>query len=279
MRQNRNKEMHTEGKGYKLGVSNWKDTVGNCIHTDGCILLFCEEGMAVVSVGFKNQTFRKGDVALIFPDIVFIVIKISRLFSVRYIELSPSLFDEATGILSSSFFDRIYDAPVFHTSLEQQRLLEIWGKQFVWITQCPIQKSIYLMLRNHMQNFFIGMESIVISEKPQTPIQPFSSTRWLFNSFCRLLVKHCHVQHNVKFYAEQLNITPYYLSKITGKTLNVSPKELIDRQIVMEMKQLLVTTDISIKDLAARFHFDTMSYMARFFRRHTGLNPNDFRKQ
>lgn len=47
----------------------------------------------------------------------------------------------------------------------------------------------------------------------------------------------------------------------------------------MEMKRLLTTTDISIKELAARFHFDTMSYMARFFRRYTGLTPNEFRKQ
>jgi YesN/AraC family two-component response regulator len=61
--------------------------------------------------------------------------------------------------------------------------------------------------------------------------------------------------------------------------LNATPKELIDRQIIMEMKQMLTTTDISIKELAAIFHFDTMSYMARFFRRHTGQNPNEFRKQ
>ena len=54
---------------------------------------------------------------------------------------------------------------------------------------------------------------------------------------------------------------------------------MINRQIIMEMNRLLTTTDISIKELAARFHFDTMSYMARFFRRYTGLTPNEFRKQ
>ena len=47
----------------------------------------------------------------------------------------------------------------------------------------------------------------------------------------------------------------------------------------MEMKRLLTTTDHPIKEIAARFHFDTMSYMARFFRRHTGCTPDEFRKQ
>ncbi len=271
--------MVTGKKGYEYGVSDWRDAQGRSIRTNGCILLVCEEGMAVVSVEFKRRPVRKGDMVLIFPDTMFVVNEVSGLFKIRYVKMSSGLFDEATFTLSSQFFDRIYDSPIFHTSPEQMELLETWEKLFLRITQCQAPKAAYMMLRNHLQNFFIGMENIVMAEGSRTPIQPVSSTRQLFNRFCRLLVEHCHAQHDVKFYAEKLCITPYYLSKITAKTLNATPKELIDRQIIMEMKQLLTTTDISIKELAARFHFDTMSYMARFFRRHTGLNPNDFRKQ
>ena len=99
-----------------------------------------------------------------------------------------------------------------------------------------------------------------------------------FNRFCSLLVEHCHSRHDVKFYAEKLCITPYYLSRITARTIGVTPKELIERQIILEMKRLLTTTDISVKELAVLFHFDTVSYMARFFRRHTGFTPNENRK-
>ena len=195
------------------------------------------------------------------------------------IEFSSGLFDEATFTLSSQFFDTVYDCPIFHTTSEHRELLAAWEKLFVRITQCQAPKSAYMMLRNHLQNFFIGMENIVMSEGIRIHIQPISTTRQLFNRFCHLLVEHCHAQHEVKFYAEKLCITPYCLSKITNKTLNMTPKELIDRQIIMEMKHLLTSTDISIKELTACFHFDTMSYMARFFRRHTGLTPNEFRKQ
>ena len=142
-----------------------------------------------------------------------------------------------------------------------------------------MQKSVYIMLRNHLQNFFIGLECILFSEGVQSLVQPIGSTRQLFNNFCRLVMEHCHAEHEVKFYAEKLSITPYYLSKITRKTMGASAKELIDRQIVTEIKCLLTTTDLSIKELAARFHFDTMSYMARFFRRYTGCTPEEFRKQ
>ena len=268
-----------EKKGYRQGISDWSEETGKNIRTSGCILLFCEEGMAVVSIEFKRKSIRKGDIVLIFPDTIFVVNDISKLFRIKYIEISSGLFDEATFSLSSQFFDVIYDMPIIHTSLEHRELLEMWEKLFSWIGQCPAQKQIYMMLRNHLQNFFIGLESIILSESIKNHKQPIGSARQLSNQFYWLLLQHCYSQHGVKFYAEKLCITPYYLSKITDKTMNASPKELINRQIIMEMKHLLTTTDISIKELAARFHFDTMSYMARFFRRYTGLTPNEFRKQ
>lgn len=54
---------------------------------------------------------------------------------------------------------------------------------------------------------------------------------------------------------------------------------MIDRQIIMEMKHILTTTDLSIKEIANQFHFETSSYMGRYFRRHTGMSPTEYRNQ
>lgn len=270
--------MLNEKKDFIYEVSDWKNDKGRILRTDGCILLFCTEGMAIVSVEFKPRIIRKHNVALIFPDTMFVINEASNMFSIKYIEVSSALFDETTFTLSSQFFDLIYDNPLLYPDPDQWELLETWEKQLRWLIQCRMQKSVYIMLRNHLQNFFMGLECILFSEGVQSLVQPIGSTRQLFNSFCRLVMEHCHAEHEVKFYAEKLSITPYYLSKITRKTMGASAKELIDRQIVTEIKRLLTTTDISIKELAAEFHFDTMSYMARFFRRHTGFTPIEYRK-
>ncbi len=57
-----------------------------------------------------------------------------------------------------------------------------------------------------------------------------SHSRMLINRFFKLLSIHCHETRDVKFYAEQLSITPTYLYKIVGKYLSQSPKELIDKR-------------------------------------------------
>ncbi|MCD8276311.1 MAG: helix-turn-helix domain-containing protein, partial [Alistipes sp.] len=271
--------MQSTRKEYWMGTSDLRESSGNAIRTAGCILLFCEKGYGIVSANFERRVFRKGDIAIIFPDTLFVINRLSKDFSVRYIEVSSDIFDEATFSLSSHFFDIVYDNPIFPTTCRHRELLELWERQVKWIMQCSLQKSSYMMMRNQMQNFFIGIESELLPDVRAKNIKPISSTRQLFNRFCRLLAENCYVQHDVRFYADKLCITPYYLSKITLKTLGLSPKELIDRQIIMEMKRVLISTDLSAKEIADRFHFETTSYMGRYFRRHTGLTPSEYREQ
>ena len=76
---------------------------------------------------------------------------------------------------------------------------------------------------------------------------------------------------------DELCVTPYYLSRITHRIFSVSPKELIDRQIVMEIKSLLTTTELSVKEIVDLYHFESSSYLGRYFRRHVGMTPTEYR--
>ena len=79
------------------------------------------------------------------------------------------------------------------------------------------------------------------------------------------------------FYADKLCITTTYLYKICRKALNLSPKELIDRQTVSEIKTYLANTDLPVKSIAEELRFEDASYMCRYFRRLTGVSPLDYR--
>ena len=60
--------------------------------------------------------------------------------------------------------------------------------------------------------------------------------------------------------------------------MQLSPKEVLDRQTVTEIKTYLVNTDATIKGIAGELHFNDVSYMCRYFRKITGMSPIDFRK-
>lgn len=264
---------------YTIETSDLRQSLGSAMRTKGCLLLFCLQGKAAVSANLERQVFRRGDIAIVFPDTLFVVHGTCGDFRVRTIEMSPELTDEVIQPLSSTFFERIYDRPILPATAEQRALTETWNAHTDYYAQCSAAKSARMMIRNQLQNLFLAMEVLLVFDAPPENTESIPSSRRLFNSFCKLVTENCYARHEVKFYADKLCITPYYLSKITASVMNTTPKQLIDWQIVMEIKHLLTTTDMTVKEIADMFHFDSTSYLGRYFRRHTGMTPSEFRKQ
>ena len=56
-----------------------------------------------------------------------------------------------------------------------------------------------------------------------------------------------------------------------------SAKEFIDRSVLLEIKMLLQSTDLSVQEIAYRLHFPDQSYLGRYFKKHTGESPTEYR--
>ena len=81
------------------------------------------------------------------------------------------------------------------------------------------------------------------------------------------------------FYAGKLNITPNYLNIIVRKNIGTTAKEQINVQLGLVVKMLLDTTDLTVKEIAERLHYDDPSYLCRIFRKQTGLSPINYRNK
>lgn len=260
-------------------ITSYDEPAGQPIRTNGCLVLFCLSGCATVECNFRSIPFRKGDVVIVFSDTLFTMKSRSRGFAVHFFELSVALTDEATFSSTGAFFDWLYENPVFRVPDERQNEVTEWLSAMDRIERNAIVKFKNMMVRNQWQNFFLGLESAIVHLLSENDIKPASSTRKLFDGFCRLLSENYHKHHDVGFYADKLCITPYYLFCITKRTYGVSPKELIDRLIVMEIKSLLTTSELTVKEIVERFNFESSSYLGRYFRRHTGMTPSEYRSR
>lgn len=258
-------------------VTSFADSIDKPLRTYGCILLYCTEGCAVINCNFTNMPFRKGDMTIIFSDTLFAIKRISSGFKTRFFELSVALTDETTFTSTGAFFDWLYEHPVFPVPDEKRQDMELWLSMTDWIETNSTGKYRNMMLRNQWHNFFLGLESVLKHRLTDRDIKTISSSRKIFDGFCKLLSENCRKHHDVKFYADKLCITPYYLSRITHRIFSVSPKELIDRQIVMEIKSLLTSTELTIKEIAELYNFESSSYLGRYFRRHIGMTPSEYR--
>ncbi|MFJ3900349.1 AraC family transcriptional regulator [Streptomyces sp. NPDC090025] len=83
---------------------------------------------------------------------------------------------------------------------------------------------------------------------------------------------------SVRECAELIGVTPGYLTEAVRAALGRTPAELLREARATEAQRLLVRTDLSVRQVAARTGFDDPAYFCRFFRREVGTSPGAFRK-
>jgi AraC family transcriptional regulator, transcriptional activator of pobA len=84
-------------------------------------------------------------------------------------------------------------------------------------------------------------------------------------------------EHKLVFYAEKLGMTVDRLNDHVKRATGVTAGHLIRQRILSEAKRQLVFTTQPIQDIAQELAFSDPSHFARFFRKHTGTTPHEFR--
>lgn len=95
--------------------------------------------------------------------------------------------------------------------------------------------------------------------------------------FHELIEEFFREEKSISFYAEKLNISTSYLTKICRAQLKTSPTQVILQRILLESKRLLKSTNLSIKEIAFDLGFIDAPYFSNFFRQHIGITPKQFR--
>jgi len=88
-----------------------------------------------------------------------------------------------------------------------------------------------------------------------------------------------HSEHQLGFYAEKLGMTVDRLNDHVKRATGVTAGHLIRQRLLTEAKRQLVFTTQPIQDIAQELAFSDPSHFARFFRKHTGTTPHEFRDQ
>ena len=100
----------------------------------------------------------------------------------------------------------------------------------------------------------------------------------IFRKFMLLLAENSNVNRSVKSYADELCVSPKYLTSVCRKHSDSTASELIATSVMSRVKQLLLYSDLSIKEVATEMRFDNLSFFGKYVKKHLGLSPNHYRK-
>lgn len=79
------------------------------------------------------------------------------------------------------------------------------------------------------------------------------------------------------FYAGQIGLTPKRVNEILRQRAGITMNKLIDQLLLLEAKRELMHNHLTVKEVAYDLGYSDPSYFARFFKKHTGLTPEQFK--
>lgn len=259
--------------------SNLKASIGTPIENSGLVLILCVEGCAVLSINFKEYSFRKGDIAIIPIGMILMPLKTSSLFQTEIICVTERHCEEMEYRISDiPFWNFMIEHPVLHPTMCQYDMLHSWFAQMRW----TMSDSAFSFYNETISSGIFTLFMMIYREVKAYVQEPdkeqtISRTMQLFTAFTNLVTRYHKREREVVYYANLLSITPDYLNKVCKMHWETTAKEYIDWQVVMAIKNYLTRTDLSIKCIAAQLNFDDSSYMCRYFKKLTGQTPVQFR--
>ena len=269
-----------DGERFAVGSSTMAAFVDSPRRIDGGVIMVCRGGSARITVDLRSYGLHAGSSLFLLPGKILTISDVTADFSVDYFAFSRELFEEASFRIDHYFFRFLSNNPHYDHSERSLQMLDLWMHSAGRLYDDRGHTFRDTIIKNRLQNLFLDICDAIRRNNIRMDDDALTGRQnELFHKYILLVREHFREQHDVAYYAGRMFITTRYLSTVVRNVAGESPKSIIDRMIVLEIKVLLMSTNLSVQEIAARLHFPDQSYMGRYFRKHTGQSPTRFRNK
>lgn len=252
---------------------------------DGYLAIFCESGNMRLSLDMKEYDLVKNSFSVTLPNNI-LKLSTSENYVGKVHFVAIALSKEWISKLKLNTNKLFYNgmAPVYVPTIVLTRKEINFTKGYYKIIMEALTAN-----RRYMIDSIASLSSSLFYELAgawneridQADRQAFNGSRnsiKIFNSFVSLVTQYHLTERSVTFYADKLCISSKHLARVIKEVSGHTPTESIDRFVIMEAKNMLMHTTLSIKEIADQLNFSSQTIFYRFFKRHTGMHPSEFRK-
>jgi len=249
------------------------ETLENCTSRYNLYsIFFIEKGEGEHIIENIVHTVRPYQIHLVFPGQKDEWKINNKSVKIHLIEIMPEILDVFSCYLvySLAFYKQ---NPLVKPDREDfyRLLYEVQGIRSELQIKRKFWDIIYSRLR--LITFMIGKEATKLFADNHK-----KTASHLLIRFLVLVLGHFRQERTVAFYADQLAISPNYLNILCKRYFDKRAIEIINNELLLEIKNSLILTDKPIKEIAYEFNFKDLPSFSTFFKRNSGITPRDFVK-
>ena len=242
----------------------------------------CTGGTAIIELFSMRRQISKNDLVTILPCQLASIHKVSDDFSMTFFKVDKVMFMDIMSSLGritpDFFFHMRKDFQVPISVNEAKRFLGFCRAiDFRTNNDDPAfrRETILHLLRIYYWDFYVHFQKK--TRKRNNPLLN-SNKESIAMKFAMLVFENRETHREVAYYADQLCISPLYLTKVIQEVNGRSARDMIADYTIIGIKALLRNADITIKDVVRQSGFSSQSSFSRFFRKHTGMSPLEYRR-
>lgn len=240
----------------------------------------CRQGHAVVRANFVTWRLTAGTAIVLFPGDVVSVEDASDDLDVEALRYDSAMLREASFQLEHAVYSSLRRERCFMSGTDMAGAVDaMLGslRAYSRLTDSFCMDRIVLCL---LKAFFLAWHDMLRRRREHgDTAEDVSRAERLFSLFMEQLEKDYKLSRQVAYYARKLNVSPKHLTRVTRSVSGQTPKTLIDHYITLQIKLLLRTTDIGVKQLAYQCNFSDEAFFCRHFRQRTGMTPLEYRRR
>lgn len=190
------------------------------------------------------------------PDIVIMDINIPIMNGLKVIQLSRIKHPDIAFVIVSGYDD-------FSYCREDLRLQ---------ITDYILKPVNYEEFGNSIDNLKISLYEKRISDEPE------QSEERVINVITRYLQKHLSEEMSLSVLADEFHLNPQYISRLFKNEIGVNFLTYLTNIRMEKAKKLLLSTALSITDVAERAGYTDYRVFTKVFKKTEGVTPSQYRR-
>ena len=131
---------------------------------------------------------------------------------------------------------------------------------------CSLLEVLFLLLQDYRIENDLQFHKLSVREE-------------MFLKFYQAIESNYQKSHEVKFYADMLNLSPKYFASVIKSHTGINAIEWINKYVTIQAKIMLRhQRSLPIQQIAKNLGFIDQAAFSRFFKHNTGLSPSQFRE-
>ena len=241
------------------------------------LTLLCLEGYMRVSLNLTEYRLQRNGIQIVTPGSIGQCLEISpdcRMAIIAFATVNnlPEGNPQSALIMRKFLID---NAMLQLSDREMGEMIGFYHQIRQQLVQ-PERLFTHEIINSYIQIFYYSLCQLMSPYIEQQDTQYVSRKKQIFDQFTLLLRQHYTQERSIGFYADQLCLTPKYLSQVVRNFSGRHAGEWIRDYVILEAKALLKSGRYNVQQVSDMLNFANQSFFGVYFKKAVGCSPSAY---